>query len=295
MMTGNEIRQKFLEYFEKHGHKIVHSSPVYPPNDPTILFTNAGMNQFKDVFLGNEKREYKRATSSQKCIRAGGKHNDLDEVGKTARHHTFFEMLGNFSFGDYFKTEAIKFAWDFLTGSKTEGNLGLDPAHLWFTYFAGDENVSADTEARDLWIEMGAKPERVLPFGAKENFWQMGDTGPCGPCSEIHYYMGDDAENPEKNRPEFVNADVGDDTIEIWNLVFMQFDRIEVEPAIYEEGNPKPIKEAVYRLDNLPAPSVDTGAGLERIAAVMQGVKSNYETDLIFPIVEFTAELAQAK
>ena len=150
------------------------------------------MNQFKDVFLGNERRDYKRATSSQKCIRAGGKHNDLDEVGKTARHHTFFEMLGNFSFGDYFKADAIKFAWDFLTGSKTEGNLGLDPAHLWFTYFAGDENVSADTEARDLWIKMGAKPERVLPFGAKENFWQMGDTGPCGPCSEIHYYMGDE-------------------------------------------------------------------------------------------------------
>ena len=281
-MTGNEIRRAFLEYFEKNRHKIVHSSPVYPPNDPTILFTNAGMNQFKDVFLGNEKREYKRATSSQKCIRAGGKHNDLDEVGKTARHHTFFEMLGNFSFGDYFKADAIKFAWDFLTGSKTEGKLGLDPAHLWFTYFEGNEQVSADTEARDLWIAMGAKPERVLPFGAKENFWQMGDTGPCGPCSEIHYYMGDDAENPEKNRPEFVNADVGDDTIEIWNLVFMQFDR-----AKDADGN--------FSLTPLTAPSVDTGAGLERIAAVMQGVKSNYETDLIFPLVEFTAELARAK
>ena len=227
----------------------MHSSPVYPPNDPTILFTNAGMNQFKDVFLGNEKREYTRAASSQKCIRAGGKHNDLDEVGKTARHHTFFEMLGNFSFGDYFKEEAIKFAWNFLTGSKDEGNLGLDPAHLWFTYFEGNEQVSADTEARDLWIEMGAKPERVLPFGAKENFWQMGDTGPCGPCSEIHYYMGDDPENPEKNRPEFVNADVGDDTIEIWNLVFMQFDR-----AKDADGN--------FSLTPLPAPSVDTGAGL---------------------------------
>ena len=281
-MTGKEIRSAFLEYFEKNGHKIVHSSPVYPPNDPTILFTNAGMNQFKDVFLGNERRDYKRATSSQKCIRAGGKHNDLDEVGKTARHHTFFEMLGNFSFGDYFKADAIKFAWDFLTGSKAEGKLGLDPAHLWFTYFAGDENVPADIEARDLWIKMGAKPERVLPFGAKENFWQMGDTGPCGPCSEIHYYMGDDAENPEKNRPEFVNADVGDDTIEIWNLVFMQFDRSKDA-----DGN--------FVLTPLPAPSVDTGAGLERIAAVMQGVKSNYDTDLIFPIIEFIAKLADKK
>ena len=278
-MKGNEIRRAFLEYFEKNGHKSVHSSPVYPPNDPTILFTNAGMNQFKDVFLGNERRDYVRAVSSQKCIRAGGKHNDLDEVGKTARHHTFFEMLGNFSFGDYFKADAIKFAWDFLTGSKDDGKLGLDPAHLWFTYFEGNDEVPADTEARDLWIKMGAQPERVLPFDAKDNFWQMGDTGPCGPCSEIHYYMGDEPGNPEKNRPEFVNADTGDDTIEIWNLVFMQFNRIG-------EGEPEPSgKYASYRLENLPAPSVDTGAGLERIAAVMQGVKTNYDTDLIKPII----------
>ncbi len=284
-MTGNEIRRKFLEYFEQRGHKIVPSGPVYPPNDPTILFTNAGMNQFKDVFLGNERREYTRAVSSQKCIRAGGKHNDLDEVGKTARHHTFFEMLGNFSFGDYFKEDAIKFAWDFLTGSKDEGKLGLDPAHLWFTYFEGNDEVPADTEASDLWIKMGAQPERVLPFDAKDNFWQMGDTGPCGPCSEIHYYMGDDAENPEKNRPEFVNAEAGDDTIEIWNLVFMQFNRIG-EGELQTSG-----KYASYRLENLPAPSVDTGAGLERIAAVMQGVKTNYDTDLIKPIVNFTAGL----
>jgi alanyl-tRNA synthetase len=234
------------------------------------------MNQFKDVFLGNDKREYTRAVSSQKCIRAGGKHNDLDEVGKTARHHTFFEMLGNFSFGDYFKEDAINFAWDFLTGSLAEGKLGLDPKYLWFTYFEGDENVPADTEARDLWIKAGAKPERVLPFDAKDNFWQMGDTGPCGPCSEIHYYMGDEPDNPEKNRPEFVNAETGDDTIEIWNLVFMQFD-----------------KDADGTLHNLPAPSVDTGAGLERLAAVMQGVSTNYHTDLIKPIIDFTAELAQ--
>ena len=277
-MKGSEIRRKFLEYFEKNGHKTVHSSPLLPANDPTLLFVNAGMNQFKDVFLGSEKRDYSRAASSQKCIRAGGKHNDLDEVGKTARHHTFFEMLGNFSFGDYFKEDAINFAWDFLTGSVEEGKLGLDPKYLWFTYFEGDAQVPADTEARDLWIKAGAKPERVLPFGAKENFWQMGDTGPCGPCSEIHYYMGDEPENPEKNRPEFVNAETGDDTIEIWNLVFMQFD-----------------KDADGKLHDLPAPSVDTGAGLERIAAVMQGKSNNYDTDLIRPIVDFTAELAMEK
>ena len=275
-MKGNEIRQKFLEYFEQRGHKIVPSSPLLPANDPTLLFVNAGMNQFKDVFTGQEKRDYTRAASSQKCIRAGGKHNDLDEVGKTARHHTFFEMLGNFSFGDYFKEDAIRFAWDFLTGNIDEGKLGLNPNYLWFTYFEGNENVPADTEARDLWIKAGAKPERVLPFDAKDNFWQMGDTGPCGPCSEIHYYMGDEPDNAEKNRPEFVNAETGDETIEIWNLVFMQFDR-----------------EADGTLHNLPAPSVDTGAGLERLAAVMQGKSNNYDTDLLFPIVEFTAQLSQ--
>ena len=275
-MKGNEIRQKFLEYFEQRGHKIVPSSPLLPANDPTLLFVNAGMNQFKDVFTGQEKRDYTRAASSQKCIRAGGKHNDLDEVGKTARHHTFFEMLGNFSFGDYFKEDAIRFAWDFLTGNIDEGKLGLNPNYLWFTYFEGNENVPADTEARDLWIKAGAKPERVLPFDAKDNFWQMGDTGPCGPCSEIHYYMGDEPDNAEKNRPEFVNAETGDETIEFWNLVFMQFDR-----------------EADGTLHNLPAPSVDTGAGLERLAAVMQGKSNNYDTDLLFPIVEFTAQLSQ--
>ena len=274
IMTGNEIRRAFLEYFEKHGHKVVHSSPVYPPNDPTILFTNAGMNQFKDVFLGNEKREYKRAASSQKCIRAGGKHNDLDEVGKTARHHTFFEMLGNFSFGDYFKEDAIKFAWDFLVNE-----LKLDVNRLWFTYFEGDTEVPADNEARDLWIKMGAKPERVLPFGKKDNFWQMADTGPCGPNSEINYYLGDEPENPKKNRADLVNAEEGDTTMEIWNLVFMQYNRVETE-------------KGVYKLEPLPAPSVDTGAGLERMAVVMEGVHSNYETSLIKPIVEFTAQLA---
>ncbi len=273
-MTGNEIRQKFLEYFEKHGHKVVHSSPVYPPNDPTILFTNAGMNQFKDVFLGNEKRDYTRAASSQKCIRAGGKHNDLDEVGKTARHHTFFEMLGNFSFGDYFKEDAINFAWDFLINE-----LKLDVNRLWFTVFEGDDEVPADIEARDLWIKAGASPSRILPFGKKDNFWQMADTGPCGPNSEINYYLGDEPENPEKNRADLVNAEMGDTTMEIWNLVFMQYNRVETE-------------KGVYKLESLPTPSVDTGAGLERMTVVMEGVHSNYETTLIKPIVEFTAELA---
>jgi alanyl-tRNA synthetase len=275
-MNGNEIRKKFLQYFEKNGHKIVHSSPLLPANDPTLLFTNAGMNQFKDVFTGAEKRDYTRAVSSQKCIRAGGKHNDLDEVGKTARHHTFFEMLGNFSFGDYFKEDAIRFAWDFLVNE-----LKLAENRLWFSVFEGDAEVAADDEARALWEKVGAKPERILGFGRKDNFWQMGDTGPCGPCSEIHYYMGDEPDNPESNHPRFVNGE-GDTTMEIWNLVFMQFERNEVSKGVYE-------------LTPLPAPSVDTGAGLERVAAVLQGVKTNYDTDLLLPIVEFTAQLSPGK
>jgi len=279
-MTGNEIREKFLEYFERHGHRRVHSSPLLPANDPTLLFTNAGMNQFKDVFLGSEKRDYSRAASSQKCVRAGGKHNDLDEVGKTARHHTFFEMLGNFSFGDYFKEDAIKFAWDLLVNE-----FELDPERLWFSVFEGDEEVPADEEAEQLWEKVGAPKERILRFGRKDNFWQMGDTGPCGPCSEIHYYMGDDP-NDAENCAENVNGH-GDTIMEIWNLVFMQFNR-EGEGEKSADG-----KYSSYRLEPLPAPSVDTGAGLERIAVVMQGVKSNYDTDLIKPIVEFTAALAK--
>ena len=274
-MTGNEIRQKFLDYFEQNGHKIVHSSPLLPANDPTLLFTNAGMNQFKDVFLGIEKRDYTRAATSQKCIRAGGKHNDLDEVGKTARHHTFFEMLGNFSFGDYFKEDAINYAWDLLVKE-----FKLDPERLWFSVFEGDDEVGPDDEARDLWIKVGAKPERVLGFGRKDNFWQMGDTGPCGPCSEIHYYMGDDPADPEKNSADWVNGP-GDTTMEIWNLVFMQYNRTQNE-------------DGTFTLTPLPAPSVDTGMGLERITAVMQNVKTNYDTDLIKPIVEFAAGLAKA-
>jgi alanyl-tRNA synthetase len=273
MMTGNEIREAFLKYFEERGHKRVRSSPLLPANDPTLLFTNAGMNQFKDVFLGAEKREYVRATSSQKCIRAGGKHNDLDEVGKTARHHTFFEMLGNFSFGDYFKKEAIEFAWDFLVNK-----LKLDPERLWFTVFGGDDEVPADDEAAALWVEVGARPERVLRFGRKDNFWQMAETGPCGPNTEINYYLGEHPEDPSFNSPDLVNGP-GDTTMEIWNLVFMQYNRVEVGPDD-------------YKLEPLPAPSVDTGAGLERLAVVMQDVKSNYDTDLLRDIVEFTARLA---
>ena len=273
-MTGNEIRQKFLDYFEERGHKVVHSSPLLPANDPTLLFVNAGMNQFKDVFLGNEKRDYKRAVTTQKCIRAGGKHNDLDEVGKTARHQTFFEMLGNFSFGDYFKKEAIEFAWDLLLNE-----FKLEKNRLWFTYFEGDDEVPPDHEARDLWIKMGAAPERVLPFSRKDNFWQMADTGPCGPNTEVNYYLGDEPHNPEKNSAHWVNGP-GDTTIEFWNLVFMQYNRTQ-EP------------DGSFKLTPLPAPSVDTGLGLERMTAIMQNVATNYETDLLKPIVEFTAGLTK--
>src|SRR5437773_1145656 len=280
-MTGNEIREKFLEYFERHGHTRVRSSPLLPANDPTLLFTNAGMNQFKDVFLGLEKRNYVRACSAQKCVRAGGKHNDLDEVGKTARHQTFFEMLGNFSFGDYFKEDAIKFAWDFLTGSRDEGKLGLDPNRLWFTVFGGDDEVPADDEAARLWVKVGAKPERILRFGREDNFWQMAETGPCGPNSEISYYLGEHPEDPNFNRVDLVNGP-GDTTMEIWNLVFMQYNRVEVGPG-------------EYKLEPLPKPSVDTGLGLERTAVILQGKFSNYDTDLIHPIVDFTANLSGRK
>jgi len=266
-MTGNEIREIFLKYFEDNGHTRVRSSPLLPANDPTLLFTNAGMNQFKDVFLGQEKREYSRATSSQKCIRAGGKHNDLDEVGKTARHHTFFEMLGNFSFGDYFKKDAIALAWDLLLNVYK-----LPLNRLWFSVYKDDD------DAARLWEEIGAPPDRILRFGEKDNFWQMGDTGPCGPCSEIHYYMGEDPDDPTRNRADLVNGP-GDDTMEIWNLVFMQYER-----SLNDAGE-------IVQTD-LPKPSVDTGAGLERLAVVLQGVKSNYDTDLIKPIIDFTARLA---
>ena len=266
MLTTSQIREAFLGYFEKNGHRRVSSSSLVPAGDPTLLFTNAGMNQFKDTFLGREQRDYSRATTSQKCVRAGGKHNDLENVGRTARHHTFFEMLGNFSFGDYFKEDAIRFAWELMVDV-----YGLDPERLWFSVFEGDDKVPADEEAAALWVKVGARPERVLRFGKKDNFWQMGDTGPCGPCSEIHYFRGDDL---SKNVPELVNGP-GDDTMEVWNLVFMQYDRDE-------EGVLHP----------LPAPSVDTGMGLERIALVMQKAGTNYDTDLFTPIIRRIEEVS---
>ena len=262
MMTGNEIRQTFLDYFERHGHRVVRSSPLLPANDPTLLFANAGMNQFKDVFLGQEKRDYKRAVSVQKCLRAGGKHNDLDDVGDKT-HHTFFEMLGNFSFGDYYKREAIQFALDLLLNG-----YGMPLERLWFTVYETDD------ESIELWVEAGVPRERILRFGEKDNFWQMGDTGPCGPNSEINYYTGERPEDPAYNRAEYVNRD-GSPTVEIWNLVFMQYER-------HKDGSLTP----------LPKPSVDTGAGLERIAAVMQGAENNYDTDLMRPIIDFIAQLA---
>jgi len=260
-MTSAELRSLFLQYFEERGHIIVPSSPLIPANDPTLLFTNAGMVQFKDVFLGREDRPYVRAASSQRCVRAGGKHNDLENVGYTARHHTFFEMLGNFSFGDYFKHDAIHYAWGFLTQT-----LGLPPAKLWVTVFDQDE------EARDVWLkDVGIDPDRFTRIGTKDNFWSMGDTGPCGPCTEIFY---DHGESIAGGPPGSVDED-GDRFIEIWNLVFMQYER-----AV--DGTLTP----------LPKPSVDTGMGLERLAAVMQGVHSNYEIDLFRTLVEAAADLA---
>ena len=268
MLTTSEIREQFLAYFESKGHRRLSSSSLVPAGDPTLLFTNAGMNQFKDVFLGREPRDYKRATTSQKCVRAGGKHNDLENVGRTARHHTFFEMLGNFSFGDYFKKEAIDFAWELITKVYK-----LDVERLWFTVFEGDQKVPADEEAVTLWIRAGARPERVLRFGKKDNFWSMGETGPCGPCSEIHYFRGTDL---SKNVAALVNGE-GDDTMEIWNLVFMQYDR-----------------SAEGTLNPLPAPSVDTGAGLERVAAVLQDADTNYDIDLFAPIMGKISEVGGA-
>ncbi len=263
-MTGHEIRQQYLDYFAQRGHRIVPSSSLVPANDPTLLFANAGMNQFKDVFLGAEKRDYSRACSSQKCVRAGGKHNDLENVGHTRRHHTFFEMLGNFSFGDYFKADAIAYAWELITKV-----YGLPKDRLYFTVFREDD------EADELWQKVTGVPKsRIFRLDETDNFWQMGDTGPCGPCSEIHYDLGPDACEPGHEDEEFP-SDCGGRYVEIWNLVFMQFNR-------NSEGVMTP----------LPRPSIDTGMGLERIAAVMQGKLSNYETDLIRPIVDYAAELA---
>jgi alanyl-tRNA synthetase len=272
MLSGSQIRRKFLDYFAQHGHKEVHSSSLVPANDPTLLFTNAGMNQFKDVFLGLEKRDYKRATTSQKCVRAGGKHNDLENVGFTNRHHTFFEMLGNFSFGDYFKKEAIAFAWELVTSPPW---FGIPKDKLFVTIFNGEGGVPRDEEAYHLWFQQGVPKERIYEFGLKDNFWQMGDTGPCGPCSEIHYDMGPTASDQGHTDCEF-GCDCGR-YVEIWNLVFMQFDR-----------------DSSGKLNALPKPSIDTGAGLERLAAVVQGKISNYDTDLFVPLIRRAAELTGA-
>jgi alanyl-tRNA synthetase len=254
------------------GHKEVHSSSLVPANDPTLLFTNAGMNQFKDVFLGLEKRSYDKATTSQKCVRAGGKHNDLENVGFTNRHHTFFEMLGNFSFGDYFKKDAIAYAWELITSKDW---YGIDKNKLYVTVFNGEGGVPRDAEAYDLWAAQGVPKERIFELGAKDNFWQMGDTGPCGPCSEIHYDMGPAASDAGHTDCAFT-CDCGR-FVEIWNLVFMQFDR-----------------DASGKLNPLPKPSIDTGMGLERVTAVLQGVISNYDTDLFTPLIKRAAELTGA-
>ncbi|MGA7514472.1 MAG: alanine--tRNA ligase [Candidatus Sulfotelmatobacter sp.] len=271
MLTGSEIRRKFLDFFVQKGHKEVHSSSLVPANDPTLLFTNAGMNQFKDVFLGLEKRDYSRATTSQKCVRAGGKHNDLENVGFTNRHHTFFEMLGNFSFGDYFKKDAIADAWELITSKEW---FGIDKDKLYATIFKGEAGVERDIEAYDLWVGQGVPKDRIFEMGLKDNFWQMGDTGPCGPCSEIHYDMGAIASEQGHADCHFP-CDCGR-YVEIWNLVFMQFDR-----------------DASGKLSPLPKPSIDTGMGLERVTAVLQGVISNYETDLFVPLIKRAAELTR--
>jgi len=297
MLTGSQIRRKFLDYFVQHGHKEVHSSSLVPANDPTLLFTNAGMNQFKDVFLGLETRDYNRATTSQKCVRAGGKHNDLENVGFTNRHHTFFEMLGNFSFGDYFKKDAIAYAWELITSPEW---FGIDKNKLYVTVFNGEGGMSRDAEAYDLWVAQGVPKNRVFEMGLKDNFWQMGDTGPCGPCSEIHYDMGPAASDQSHTDCAF-GCDCGR-YVEIWNLVFMQFDRIlhkTTIPASEAFGNvpAQPDHSATsVELRPLPKPSIDTGAGLERLAAVMLNLEdpskvSNYDTDLFMPLIRKAVEL----
>src|SRR6266566_53668 len=252
-MTSNDIRASFLRFFEERGHRIVPSSPLVPGDDPTLLFTNAGMNQFKDLFLGLEKREYKRATTAQKIMRVSGKHNDLDNVGPSHRHHTFFEMLGNFSFGDYFKKDAIRFAWELLTEVWHIAPDGLVPS-----IFRGEQGIPRDDEAYELWKQY-VPADRILELGLDDNFWQMGETGPCGRCSEIYYVRGSGSD------PE----------IEIWNNVFMEFER-----------------SADGTLMPLPAPSIDTGMGLERLTAVLQDKDSNYDTDLFMPLLEEVGRLA---
>src|ERR1041385_9114588 len=267
--SSNDIRSAFLQFFARNGHEVVQSGPLVPPNDPTLLFTNAGMVQFKDVFTGRDKRPYKRATSSQKVIRISGKHNDLENVGPSPRHHTFFEMLGNFSFGDYFKEEAIVFAWDFLTK-----DLDLSPERMVCTYFKGEAGIPADDIARDLCKKVsGFGDDRVLGLGMSDNFWQMGETGPCGPSSEIYWSNGTGRVDFSTFGSEQTPEGLG--WMEIWNLVFMQFER-----------------DDSGKLDPLPAPSIDTGAGLERLACVAQGKLSNYDTDVLRTLVERAATLS---
>src|SRR6201994_2731367 len=269
--SGSEIRETFLRFFASKGHRCVHSSSLVPANDPTLLFTNAGMNQFKDVFLGVERRDYNRAVTSQKCVRAGGKHNDLENVGFTRRHHTFFEMLGNFSFGDYFKRDAIAFAWELITSPDW---FGIPKDKLYVTIFKGEEGVPRDEEAYERGREH-VPADRIFELGMKDNFWAMGDTGPCGPCSEIFYDMGLEASETGEDKP-FVEDEAR--YVEIWNLVFMQFDRDQ-------QGE----------LHLLPKPSIDTGAGLERMAAVLQGKISNFETDLFMPLITKAGELTSTR
>jgi alanyl-tRNA synthetase len=272
--TAAELRSNFLSFFAKNGHEVVPSSSVVPANDPTLMFANAGMVQFKDLFTGREKRAYKRATTSQKCIRISGKHNDLEAVGPSPRHHTFFEMLGNFSFGDYFKEEAIVFAWNFLTKE-----LDLPRERLVMSYFKGEEGIPEDTFARDLWKKLtGLGDAQVRGLGMADNFWAMGDTGPCGPCSEIYYFNGNGVD-PGKFGEEQTAEGVG--YCEIWNLVFMQFERSVVNGAV--------------KLDALPAPSIDTGGGLERMCVAAQGKLSNYDTDLLRSLVEKASEISKKK
>src|SRR5512138_181302 len=272
--TAAEIRELFLRFFEERAHRRVTSSSLVPQNDPTLLFTNAGMVQFKDVFTGREKRDYRRATTAQKCVRAGGKHNDLENVGFTARHHTFFEMMGNFSFGDYFKKDAVAWAWEFVTSPRW---LALDRSRLAATVFDGEGGLPWDEEAFELWKQAGVPADRIYKLGAKDNFWAMGDTGPCGPCSEIHYFQGNDipcAEESAGRKCLGVACDC-DRWLEIWNLVFMQFER-----------------SADGGLTPLPKPSIDTGAGLERMASVAQGKRSNYDTDLFQSIIRAIEKLS---
>ncbi len=278
-LSASEIRELFLSFFEKRGHRRLPSSPLVPQNDPTLMFTNAGMVQFKDIFTGREKRDYSRATTSQKCVRAGGKHNDLDNVGYTPRHHTFFEMLGNFSFGDYFKKEVIPFAWAFITSKE---GLDISPDLLAVTVFKGQDGIPADDEAAEIWKSVGVRPERIFRLGRKDNFWQMGDTGPCGPCSEIHIYRGDaqGIEAIDKKAAQFFADESSDPDgwMELWNLVFMQFEMLS-------DGSLKP----------LPRPSIDTGAGLERLAAILQGVHSNFDIDLFRSIIARIEQISGKK